>query len=230
MKTEMDWLSIDSLGNIVVPLITFALGVVVTLATQRVERRRSELRDHLSGAVKLVNDWYNQIHELSVGAMFRGNGADTKRAVYAYVHNRLILPSLMLHLEFIRERRAHSELTSAIEDFLALVTTLPLPRPVQPAVPWVDHHSMKCIDLFAKHANEHNPFQEVVGSVGCEASRDHEALRQRPRGLNSTHLQKVYSELPDGYRSSLAAVGRSLRISGQAWESRPADLSGHNPR
>lgn len=136
----MDGLSLDSAAKVVLPLITFALGVVITLVTKRVERARAERHEHLKAMAKLANDWYNQLHELSARATLQPEHSDTERAVYSYVHNRLILPELMLHLEYIRERGDQPSLEKAVEDFLSLVTTFSADR---------RNRAAECRDLLA---------------------------------------------------------------------------------
>jgi hypothetical protein len=119
----MDHPMIDVIIKVGVPLITFGLGVMVTLITKRAEKRRSELKERVTAISKLVNDWYNQVHELGVEVSTRKDKSDLNRAIYFYVRNRLVLPELVLHIEFLRSRNAVPELLRAVDEFLEVVTT-----------------------------------------------------------------------------------------------------------
>ena len=118
----MDRTSIDTITRVIVPLMTFAVGVLVTLITKRVEKRRADLKEHVTAIAKLVNDWYNQVHELGSHVTTRTDKSEINRAIYFYVRNRLVLPELLLHLDFLRNRNAEPELLQAVDEFLDVVT------------------------------------------------------------------------------------------------------------
>ena len=119
----MDWLTFDFVSKILIPICTFALGVVVTLATKRIERRRSENQEHVKAIAKLTNDWYNQLHQLSADIQAKPNRKEAEKSVYFYVHNRIVLPDLLLRIEYLEQRKVQPALLQAVKGFLALVTT-----------------------------------------------------------------------------------------------------------
>ena len=119
----------DDLLKILVPILTFVLGSIVTIAIKAAEQQRDVLRSAAREAAKLTKDWYVQIHTLTVAqAPSRFEGA-VSTAVYDYVHNRLILPDFLMHLEVLRTKRRAAALVAALQDFLAEVTQV-VPPPV----------------------------------------------------------------------------------------------------
>lgn len=119
----MNWHSLDIIGKVLIPTATFVLGVVVTLVTKRIEKRRSEIKERVTAIARLVNGWYNQLHQLSVDAATGKGEPATAKAIYFYLHNRLILPELLLQLDLLRAQRTAPALVEAVGEFLSLVTT-----------------------------------------------------------------------------------------------------------
>jgi len=125
----MNWLTLDAAGKVVIPLITFALGLVVAFITRRLERERTERTEHLKGSLKLANDWYNQLCQLSVDAKLKPDDLETRHGIAFYLQNRLFLPELLLHIEYLRSKGKYQAHVIALEEFIALVAT---PSSIEP--------------------------------------------------------------------------------------------------
>jgi hypothetical protein len=109
------------LARVVVPIITFVLGSVLTVAPKAWEQGRNATKTSAKEVVRLTKEWYGQIHlQLHARATLQPDA--TNPALYDYVHNRLILPDLLFHLEILRKHRRAAELTRALEEFLCVVT------------------------------------------------------------------------------------------------------------
>jgi uncharacterized membrane protein len=119
----MEQFNVDLLIKTGVPLLTFILGVVITLVTKRREKRRTDIKERVTSTAKLVNDWYNQIHQLALNIRTATSATESQRAIYFYVRNRIVLPELKLHLDFLRERNGAVAFVAAVDGFLGLVTT-----------------------------------------------------------------------------------------------------------
>jgi hypothetical protein len=119
----MTWLTLELAAKILIPIATFVLGIIATLIAKRAEIRRSSEQEHVKSLVGLTNDWYNQIHELSVNAIYNSEDEATKRAIYFYVNNRLILPKMLLHIEYLRHSKHYSEIVAEAERFLSVIAT-----------------------------------------------------------------------------------------------------------
>lgn len=110
------------IAKIIIPIVTFLLGSAFTLTLKVLEQRRSSLKGAAQEAARLTRDWYNQIHELILTPATAISSAPVNTAIYDYVHNRLILPELMLYLEVLKRRKRGSRLVAALESFLDEVT------------------------------------------------------------------------------------------------------------
>jgi hypothetical protein len=102
------------------PLATFAMGVVTSYAIQRYWRKRDLLQKQVDAIVQLTGDWYNQLVQLRLSSNEgkRING----EAIDKYVRERLILPKLLYSIAVLRERRAYMDLREAADEFLHAVT------------------------------------------------------------------------------------------------------------
>jgi hypothetical protein len=118
------WSTFDVFLKIFMPLLTFALGVIATLVVKRVERQHDWIRDQLRAVLALTNDWYNQLIDLRTKSLDPGiNSEAMQQCVFAYVHNRIVLPKLLLSLDVLRKSRKHKEIVRLTETFLELVTS-----------------------------------------------------------------------------------------------------------
>lgn len=112
----------DDVLKVLVPVLTFVLGSAVTIAVRTAEQHRDVLRTAAREAAKLTKDWYVQIHTLSLSRAPGRFDAAISTGVYDYIHNRLILPDFMLHLEVLRTKRRAASLVEALDEFLNDVT------------------------------------------------------------------------------------------------------------
>lgn len=118
------WFSLDLFLKIFMPLLTFVLGVAATLWMKNVEKRRDFIREQVRAVWSLANDWYNQLIDLRAKGLDPSiTDEEMQRAVFVYVHNRIILPKLLLSLELLRRSGKSPEMVGLCEEFLQLVTT-----------------------------------------------------------------------------------------------------------
>ena len=163
----MEQITIDTITRVVLPLLTFGLGVLVTLITKRVEKRRGELKESVTAIAKLINDWYNQVHELGTDVTTRKGKFEMNRAIYFYVRNRLVLPELLLHIHFLRSRNAEPELLQAVDEFLDVVTTTQklTDGPMGSRSPGHNDRDRECKVLFRPEIVDRAAQSEAVKSV-----------------------------------------------------------------
>ncbi len=113
----------EAVTGVAVPLLTFVLGVVVTLIVNKYEQRRAIRRQQAEEVSKLINDWYNQLHDISVN-MRRGLSENERtNLIHFYVHNRLVLPKVLFSLEVLKKHKDCNVLVNEVERFLEMVTT-----------------------------------------------------------------------------------------------------------
>ena len=117
-------LTSDPFLKIGMPLLTFTLGVLTTLWSKKVEKKNEFLRENIKAIVTLTNDWYNQLLDLRAKSLDPGiKTEEFQRAVFVYVHNRIILPKLLLSMEIVRKSGKYVDLLESTESFMTLVTT-----------------------------------------------------------------------------------------------------------
>jgi hypothetical protein len=107
--------------KIVIPIATFILGSVLTWSLKSLEQRRTVVRESVASLRRLVNEWYNQLHELFGHESGLYNEA-LFEAFTRYLNNRIVLPELLMHLEVIRQRDKCTKLVEQVENFLEIVT------------------------------------------------------------------------------------------------------------
>lgn len=116
--------------ELVIPVATFILGCLFALFLQSATEGREARQRSVTEVVRLTRDWYHQIHTISVAQ--RGSGTRTEPVldpvVYDYIHNRVILPELLFHLQILRGRGECQRLCTEVEEFLGEVTTFRPPR------------------------------------------------------------------------------------------------------
>jgi len=112
--------SIDFWAKVVIPITTFVLGSALTLGFKKYDQRKATFRQHVELASSLTIDWYTQLLELNVQLKEIRDKKSKKAAmlVYAYVHNRLILPKLLLSLEILENHKRAAVLRAEVMNFL----------------------------------------------------------------------------------------------------------------
>lgn len=113
----------DVFTRVVIPLFTFALGVIVTFLIQRYWRTTDVVAQSAKALADLTAEWYNQLDELRRSIDTAAEPSRAARLVDDYIRNRLILPQVLYHLAVLRERNAQAELVAGVEAFLSSVTT-----------------------------------------------------------------------------------------------------------
>lgn len=113
---------LDTLSKIVIPLVTFGLGVLVAILVRKLDQRRSDRREHIHAIAELTRDWFEQIHAVAIEIAFNENETEVERAIATYLRNRVVLPKVLFHLEFLHGSKRDHALCEAVEAFLADVT------------------------------------------------------------------------------------------------------------
>lgn len=115
----MNW---DVAIRIFIPIGTFLLGVFSTWLFKRAEDRRFLVRRHAEEITRLANEWYNQLHEIRYFSNTGDKNRELRQKIDAYIHNRLILPQVLLSLGVLKDFPEASALVREAEGFLSLVT------------------------------------------------------------------------------------------------------------
>jgi hypothetical protein len=116
----------DVLTRMVIPVLTFGLGILATFLAQRYWKNKDVTAESVKSLADLTADWYNQLDQLrnSLNAdPIRTDPLKATELVDAYIRNRLILPKVLYHLAVLRERKAYPELIFQVERFLSTVTS-----------------------------------------------------------------------------------------------------------
>ena len=112
----------ELISQIVLPVGTFVLGVLVTVTLQWYERRNNVLREHVGEVATLTNAWYNQLYEIRVAAHRTQDKGEVERLLDFYLQNRLVLPKLIMSLGVLKRSGAAEDLVAEVELFLTAVT------------------------------------------------------------------------------------------------------------
>lgn len=109
--------------NILIPVATFILGCIFTLLLKRYYDRKLLLQSSIREIARLTTEWYNQIHKEPLSTCY-GRPLERKvdSSMYEYVHNRLILPDLLIHLTLLRRFKKCADLVEKVQCFLRKVT------------------------------------------------------------------------------------------------------------
>jgi len=111
--------------KLILPIGTFILGSLFTLLIKAIEQRRNALQAAARDTVRLTKDWYTQVYGLLSPAKVMTKGVAATRSddsVYEYVHNRILLPELILCVEVLKRHRKADRLVQATQQFLDMVT------------------------------------------------------------------------------------------------------------
>lgn len=111
-----------SLTEVIIPISTFVLGCLFTWVLQAHDAKEKQTQTAIHEACRLTKEWYTQIQTIRVQMLSGDLTPATGPAVYDYVHNRLILPDLMLQIEILRKSPKCRPLVSQLEHFLTIVT------------------------------------------------------------------------------------------------------------
>jgi hypothetical protein len=110
------------IAKMTIPVATFVLGSVLTIALKQYELRREVRQGSVKEVVRLTKDWYTQIQQLAVSALSTWTDTPFERSVYDYISNRLLLPDVLLHVEILKKQPQCAPLVSEVEGFLKELT------------------------------------------------------------------------------------------------------------
>jgi len=113
---------LDILTRIVIPILTFGLGIYATFWFQRRTAQNAVRRENLARVSQLCAQWYAQIRSVVVMNL-NENGEARLNRQHDYLRSREILPNLIECVATLRHIGRDKELLSAIEEFLAALTT-----------------------------------------------------------------------------------------------------------
>ncbi len=104
--------------RIIIPIATFVLGGALTLLIKAFEQRRDTKRRSVSSVQQLTNEWYNQLHEI----FKQQRNPEFIDICTKYLSNRIILPTLLTHLEVLKGFKDTNSCVIEVELFLDKVT------------------------------------------------------------------------------------------------------------
>lgn len=109
--------------KIVIPLITFILGVISTYFIKQRQNSKDRFLASIQEVAQLTNDWYNQLFSIENFINDNKNRIDAiEQKMVEYSQNRLILPSLLRHLEILKQSQKYNQFVLAAEEFLEVVS------------------------------------------------------------------------------------------------------------
>lgn len=108
--------------EIIIPIVTFAMGAIFTLMMKQYERRRKNLDENIHKICELSENWYNKL--LSISLLYRQdkNNPELNKELTEYSYKALYLPEFQKALSCIRENRKCKKLVEESEKFLFHVT------------------------------------------------------------------------------------------------------------
>ena len=118
MNSEMlDW---------IIPISTFIIGHFWSWVWFRTRERSKKVKEAIEETIKLINDWYTQLQELSIklNDTSKGEEVDRQQLILGYVNNRLLLPKILFNIELIKKNgtKKYKVILEKVNEFLELVT------------------------------------------------------------------------------------------------------------
>jgi hypothetical protein len=110
--------------KIIVPLITFSFGVVITYYLKENDAKKKKHKDSIEEITSLVGEWYNQLYSIKIEYSNNTPHSNILKLVTEYSQNRLILPKLIKHISILNSESKYQPLLKEVKGFLALVTEI----------------------------------------------------------------------------------------------------------
>lgn len=88
-----------------IPLITFILGAWFTLLIKNREKRETVLSIASTQLSELCTEWYTQLHEIYIASQDSLFQDSSRRILFHYERNRLVLPKFIRELEILKGYR-----------------------------------------------------------------------------------------------------------------------------
>ena len=110
----------EIIKDFILPILTFGLGVVITILWDKSKKKKEERMTAVSRIFELTNDWFNQLYTLNTEQKF--NFSNFEKEAFFYSQNRLVLPEYLKIITYLKGQKRYSKLVEKAEDFLTLVT------------------------------------------------------------------------------------------------------------
>ena len=108
------------LVKLLLPVITFVLGILSTLYVKRWDHEREVLRRNVDEICKLSEEWVNRLVQLSIFARIEENQRVLDENLSMYSHGSLFLAKYRQALEVLKQSERYRLLVLEAEELLAL--------------------------------------------------------------------------------------------------------------
>lgn len=108
--------------KLLLPLITFVLGILATLYVKRLDYKKENLKQHANELSRLSEEWFNHLVRLSILAHNEKDESVIYANLFAYSNESLFLAKYRRSLEILGQYKKCKKLISESEAFLALLT------------------------------------------------------------------------------------------------------------
>ena len=172
----------DVITRVILPIGTFFAGALLASWIKKRDLRRETLRQHAKLVADLTAVWYRQLDAIRLQVLRGAPDDEIRRLDQQYVYNREVLPYLLLSRNVLVGYVEAAEVTQAVNDFLALVTT-----------PRDDGDRLTCQPLVR------------FAHFTCRSSF---RLNDRSRAVDSTRLQELMNRLDEHQQRVATSASR----------------------
>lgn len=109
------------IAKLLLPLVTFFLGVGFTLWMRSGERRKELTESHAVMLCEAMAAWHQRMHDLQAAAL-KGDSESYSEKMIDYSQNRHELPRILRCLEVLRADPSASEIVKLGDTFLKVFT------------------------------------------------------------------------------------------------------------
>jgi len=112
--SEHSWFDIGT--RIVIPLVTFGLGVGFSYALKRLERRQDDERDHVRQVTSLCSEWYDHLASVYGALVIHGSRSkDFQESSLNYLRSGTIIPQLRMHRRALLGKDRYTKLLEEVD-------------------------------------------------------------------------------------------------------------------
>lgn len=108
--------------KLALPVITFVLGILVTLYIKRWDYKRESLKRHVDEICSLSEEWYNRLVELSTLVHIEDDQQKLYENLSKYSNGSLFYAKYRQSLKVLKRYKRCRELVSEAEEFITLLT------------------------------------------------------------------------------------------------------------
>jgi hypothetical protein len=123
-----------------IPLATFLLGIVTTLAFKYYDRRREVICENVHALCGLAEDWYNRIQTLGRTVSVSLDKEVIEEALVNYLHGSLFLPRFRRSIALLERHRKCEPFLEEAKSFLSLLTQVEQVQLNAYLLPWRERY------------------------------------------------------------------------------------------